>query len=588
MKKRVFSLILVFMLLMVSLTGCASLTDIDEVQKETMSSLYGVNEGITGEYDKTLAAKCYNGTFVGKEENEVISYKGIPYAETPTGELRWKEPVAASASDKVYEAYYFGKTPIQTEINSERASSYEQGEDCLTLNVWTSEKTSSSDKAVMVFIHGGSYGWGGTSDPLYDGQNFVEAHDDIVLVSIEYRVGMMGFIDFSSVKGGENFSTSGNLGLLDQIAALQWIKNNIEAFGGNPDNVTIFGESAGGGSVSLLPLIDEAKGLFNRIIAQSGSVALTFSKDECQNLTEMLMEKTGATSMEDLQALSEEEIMEVNEELNDYNNFPERDGIVIPEDLYQAYADGVSSDIDMLIGTTSDEARYWMSEMGGLTKYTLSIPILYENNLKRISDEDMAYVKQFMSLQTERKVWNITEFYNEIMFRIPAILQASSHAENGGNAYMYYWTYPSAIGSYGACHAVELAYVFNNLDETKYTGDNIKTELAETVQQMWVNYAKTGNPSTDTITWPQYNSDTRATMILGDEIKVENDILSQQREAITKLIKYDFNGSYVNLSLNVPHVYKLVGISITVLFVLVGSFIFIHIRRKKQKENSMQ
>ena len=133
----------------------------------------------------------------------------------------------------------------------------------------------------MVFFHGGSYGWGGTSDPIYDGHNLVEKYPDLVLVTAEYRTGIMGFMDFSGVPGGEDYSTSGNLGLLDQVCALEWVQKNIRAFGGDPENVTIFGESAGAGSVSLLPLIEGTDGLFRRIIMESGSPALTYSREEC-------------------------------------------------------------------------------------------------------------------------------------------------------------------------------------------------------------------------------------------------------------------------------------------------------------------
>lgn len=140
----------------------------------------------------------------------------------------------------------------------------------------------------MGFFHGGSYGWGGTSDPCYDGHNLVQKYPDLVLVTANYRLGILGFIDFSMFPGEEDFAASGNLGLLDQICALQWVQKNIAAFGGDPANVTIFGESAGAGSVSLIPLIEGTEGLFRRVIAESGAPSLTFSLQECQNLTRLL------------------------------------------------------------------------------------------------------------------------------------------------------------------------------------------------------------------------------------------------------------------------------------------------------------
>ena len=143
-----------------------------------MQDLYRENKEITVEYDESLAVKCNNGTFVGKEESGVLAFKGVPYAEQPVDELRWKIAEPAADNDGVYEAYYYGKSPIQSEWASEVGSYYEQGEDCLDLNIWTNTKNTSANKTVMVFFHGGSYGWGGTSDPLYDGHNLVEKYDD--------------------------------------------------------------------------------------------------------------------------------------------------------------------------------------------------------------------------------------------------------------------------------------------------------------------------------------------------------------------------------------------------------------------------
>ena len=565
------------------LSGCST----EAESKTHMQRLYGENQIITESYDENMAADCTNGIFVGMQTEDVIAYKGIPYAQSPTGDLRWKDPVAPEESDTVYEAYYFGPSAIQTEWPSEVASYYPQSEDCLYLNIWKNAADTHENKAVMVFFHGGSYGWGGTSDPLYDGHDFVQAHGDVILVTVGYRTGIMGFIDFSSVAGGEEYETSGNLGLLDQVAALEWVQENITAFGGDPENVTIFGESAGGGSVSLLPLIDGTEGLFHRVIAQSGSVALTYSTEECQNLTEMLLEKSGAQNMDDLLALSEAELMELNETLNDYNNFPERDGVVLPTDLYAAYANGDAAHVDMMIGTNADETRYWIREMGyyvpgisGSLIYKIGIPMMYDMNVETISEEDRLYVQQFMELQNDKKVWNITEFYNDILFRVPAIAQAESNSANGGNVYLYYWEYPSALDELGACHATELAYVFNNLDVTVFTGDNIDPQLAETVQQMWVNFAKTGDPSTEEYSWTPYDTDTRSTMILGTDIHIEEDHLSEQRQAITPLLKYGFNGTYSSLLEKLYIEIAVVsGILISLIIVM-----FVLIRRRKKNK----
>ena len=515
-----------------------------KAERKQMRALRGENKEITGSsYDKNLAVACDNGVFVGQETDSVRSYKGIPFAKPPVGSLRWKPPVDAPPSDKVYEAVYFGKSGIQTEAESERASMYLQGEDCLTLNVWNSADAS-SDRPVMVFFPGGAYGWGGTADPIYDGQNFVAAHPDVVLVTVNYRIGLMGFIDFSQVKGGEAYAESGNLGLLDQISALRWVRRNIAQFGGDPDNVTIFGESAGAGSVSLLPMIEDAKGLFRRGIAQSGSIALTFSRKECQTLTRMLLEKTKASSMDDLLALSEADLMKVNEKLNDYNNFPERDGVVLPEDLYEAYARGAGSDVAMLSGTNAGEIRYWIGEVGGYPIFRLAERLMYGSVYDRLDETDKHFADAHLALKNWDEVAGIADFFSDLLFRVPAIRQAQLHAGNGGRHYMYYWTKKSALEHYGACHAVELAYVFNNLDDTIYTGARADERLAKVVQDMWVQFAKTGDPSAAGYIWEPYESIERQTMVLGDDIHLESDPLPQRRVLIEPLLKYEINGQY--------------------------------------------
>ena len=174
--------------------------------------------------------------------------------------------------------------------------------------MWVNTKNKTEGKTVMVFIHGGSYGWGGTSDPIYDGYNLVNKFSDIILVTVEYRLGLLGFIDFSSVKGGEEYKTSGNLGLLDQICALKWVQKNIKNFGGDSKKVTIFGECAGGGSVSLLPIINGTEGLFKRVIAESGAINLSYSKKEDKLLTENLLKKAKKNNMKDLINISEENL----------------------------------------------------------------------------------------------------------------------------------------------------------------------------------------------------------------------------------------------------------------------------------------
>ena len=520
-------------------------------EKARVQALFGENKELKENPDKEHSVKCLNGVFVPKMDGDVRIFKGIPFALPPIVERRWKRAEPVINSDKIFEAYYNGKSPIQTVIDSERASYYPQSEDCLYLNIWVNDACQDQNKPIMVFIHGGAYGWGGTADPLYDGLNFIKLHPEVILITIAYRVGIFGFIDLSYLKGSEGYEDAPNLGIYDQIEALKWINKNGKAFGGDINNVTIFGESAGGGSVSILPLVKEAKGLFHRVIGESGSLALTYAKEECKAFTDKLIKAANTDSLEELMKLSTEEIAKLNEGLNEANNFPMRDGKLIPIDPYESYLKGETKDIDMIMGTNANEMYYWIGELGGLFNYSAGMPFKYKEDISKVSKEDLVKIKAFMKVAKGNKIARISEFYNEIMFRLPAIMQAECHSSNNGNIYMYYWKEESKIPLYKACHAVELAYVFYNIDETIYTGEKADEELAKTVSNMWVNFAKTGNPSLENVEWGKYDIKDRNVMTFKkDKVKMEGDILKEQRELLFPIVKYMINPGYADIEDN--------------------------------------
>ena len=198
-----------------------------------MENQHDANKKITdGNYDKALAVKCVNGTFVGKKTENIIAYKGIPFVgEQPVGKLRWKPPVDVVSDDGVYEAYYNAKSACQ----NKEMSDY-QGEDCLYLNIWKADEASDEKKPVMVYIHGGAYVAGGTGIPLFDCHDFVKENPDVIVVTIAYRLGVLGFLHLSHLTDGGDYTQSQNVGLMDQLTALKWVHENIAGFGGDPDN----------------------------------------------------------------------------------------------------------------------------------------------------------------------------------------------------------------------------------------------------------------------------------------------------------------------------------------------------------------
>lgn len=553
--------------------------------EQEMTALYGENKVIEGDYPDSLAVETANGVFVGSVEEGLMSFKGIPYALQPTGERRWQVAQPEPDSRLVREARYFGHTAIQQRSQGNAASLYPQGEDCLTLNVWTAaDGMRTARRPVMVWIHGGSYVSDGTANPRNWGDAFVKAHPEIVFVSLNYRLGLLGYLDLSSLPDGKAYNRSGNLGLLDQVEALRWVKPNIAAFGGDPDNVTIFGHSAGAGSVSLITCIDEAQGLFKRAIIQSGSVALTSSREDCQRLTERVLKATGAKTVADLQSLSQDEIIALNDEVGEFYRFPERDNSLIPEDPYTRF-DGFNSNIDMLIGTTLDESRYWVDAMGGEEEFDMATWLWYRNIVMSLNSAQRSYADRY--LDYEENVVNrqqpVVDFLNDLMFRGPAIEMAQRHATSGGRTYMYLWTKSLSAPIYGACHGSEVCYVLN-------TGRQIKTDevpdsaLAAAVQQMWVNFATTGNPSTPQHYWPSYETIQRATMMLDDNIGIERDPASEEMEFIAPLLREYISPIFSDLLEKAPW-YAGIAIGTLVLLLLLILWLIVRIRRRIKRKN---
>lgn len=501
---------------------------------------------------------CENGVMLGRSADGVTSFKGIPYAKPPVGELRWKAPQAPEASTKEIECYDFGYTALQYEWPTEPASYFPKSEDCLTLNIWENDKIAGSEepKPVMVFFHGGAFCWGGTTDPSYDGQNFTKAHDDVILVTCNYRLGLMSWADFSQIEGGEAY-TDVNLGLRDQIAALQWVQANIAAFGGDPHNVTIFGESAGAWSTTALAISPKAQGLFKRIIAQSGQVAPK-SREAAQEYADYIMKASGATNMEELLAISGDRWIELDSEKDISGNccYIVVDGDIIPEDLDKAFEDAAQSGVQVLIGSNNDEWNYFKEDSAGATeeeKFASWVEGMdaicndaYESTDeegKAALDELLEYEKSIVPEEyaADEKTRNALAQSGVVseLWRYEIMDFADRFADAGGDTRAYLWKIPSTKdGMYkSAVHAVELAYVFNNTEGDLYAGTADADEAAR-IQEAWINFAKTGDPSTEAIDWKTYNTDTRDTLVIDkDGWECVSDPSKTARQILDKAFK---------------------------------------------------
>ena len=512
--------------------------------RERIMAQYGENKPITdGNYDAALAVKCVNGTSVGKKtDDNVIAYKGIPYVGAqPVGEYRWKAPVDVEPDDGVYEAYYFGKVPCQVSNANQKASQYPQGEDCLHLNIWKAVDAGNEKKPVMVWIHGGAYEVGGTTEPAQEGTNFVAENPDIILVSIEYRLNALGFLRLSHLPDGADYPDSQNLGLMDQMAALKWIHENIAGFGGDPENVTIFGQSAGGGSVSLLPLVEGSHQYFHRVIAQSGSPTFCRSTEQSIECTNALMEALGCETVADLMNVDVNEIVETAAVvLMMPITTPERDGVFLPKETFDAYENGAARDLDIMQGCTKDETRYFLAA-GGPAAFTLWAENCKEEKLAQCTEEERALAESYIAEGQGEYYEVLSSFLDQYWFTAPLIRTAENQVKAGGKTYVYYFRVESSDPVKKSAHAIELPAVFDHPENTIVTGRPFDETFSRTMRKMWVQFAKTGNPSLTAEqspdgkekVWPLYDLENKQMMVF-DEFNIR-----PEKEADVNIVDWD-------------------------------------------------
>ena len=493
------------------LTSCSDKDD-DSVEPETETA--NMNKKITdGNYDKTLAVKCINGTFVGKKTDNVITYKGIPFVgQQPVGNLRWKAPVDVVADNGVYEAYYNAKASCQ----SEEVSNY-QGEDCLYLNVWKAEDTSTEKKPVMVYIHGGAWAIGGTGVDLFDCTNFIKENPDVIVVTVAYRLGILGFLHLSHLPDGKDYPDAQNLGLLDQKMALKWVHENIAGFGGNPNNVTIWGESAGGASVTMLPLIKGSQQYFKKVIAQSGAPSQTRSAEEAIACTNDVMEVLGCKTVADLQKVDAKKLVEAAGAVLTLRMFPERDERILPLQPYEAYANGAAKDITFLQGCNKDEMNFFVSSMGVEDFKTWAADRKKQKYAQLLTDEEKALVESFCNEGAVEDWEPDSRLFSQSWFIAPCIRMSENQTKAGGKSYTYFYRVEASAPILKAAHGEELPIVFCHPEMT-----DIDVTFCKTMRKMWVQFAKTGNPSLSADIspdgkakeWPLYDLGDKQVMVL--------------------------------------------------------------------------
>lgn len=507
-----------------------------EQYKKIVRSWYGENNKIEGDnYDKSLAVKCINGTFVGKKTDNTIVFRGIPYVgQQPVGNMRWKAPVDVAPNDGVYEAYYNAKAAPQPEI--EVSSIYYQDEDCLYLNIWKPANASTEKKPVIVWIHGGAYAYGGTVDPLYDFHNFVDENPEVIVVSVAYRLGVLGFLHLSHLPDGKDYSDAQNLGLMDQLKALKWVHENIAAFGGDPDNVTLMGESAGGGCVTSLSLVKDSHQYFKKVIALSGNPGLSTSTEEAIASTNELMEVLGCKTVADLQKIDAQQLVAAATELLPLRTVPERDGKLLPKNPWEAVANGALKDITFLHGVNKDEMNFFLVTMGGPEPFVEWFADRKAKKLALMTDEEKVLVESYFKDVKGEIYESYCKWFSQLIFNTPCIRMSEEQTNAGGKCFTYYFTVESALPMMKSGHGMALAPLFKHPDLVGDTGRAFDETFSKTMRKMWVQFVKTGNPSlTAELSpdgkakeWPLYDQKDKQVMVF-DEFNIHPEKESQRK-----------------------------------------------------------
>jgi para-nitrobenzyl esterase len=494
-----------------------------------------------------------SGQVAGYCRAGIYTFKGIPYADTTEGRNRFMPPVTPKPWTGVRSARQYGHVAPQSAragwANDEEAFMFAwddgvQGEDCLRVNIWSPGINDGKKRPVMVWLHGGGFSAGsGQELRAYDGENLAR-RGDVVLVSLNHRLNVLGYLDLSQY--GERYASSANVGMLDIIAALQWLRDNISGFGGDPGRVTIFGQSGGGGKVGALMGMPAAQGLFQRAIVESGSMLRAGTPERSQALAELIVAELGlgSASIDGIQTLPYALVVEAGAKvlrertealpggIPDFRRMADRlgfspivDGTILPAHPFDPYASALSAQVPMIIGTTLNE---FVTALNHPELESMTALELEQRVRDMFGERTSAILQAFRQRTPTAKPFDLWSHIAASTVRESAINQARAKAALGAApAYLYWFTWQTPIlsGRPRAFHCSELAFVFDNTDrcETMTGGGSAARALAAKISDAWIAFARTGDPNHPAIPhWPAFSAQRVATMIFDNTIELVN------------------------------------------------------------------
>jgi para-nitrobenzyl esterase len=483
------------------------------------------------------------GKVRGAMQGKVHAFKGVPYGDSTAPPNRFMPPRKPKPWTGVRDTMqlghrspqllsdFHGFVPPEVEAMDRDET---MGEDCLMLNVWTPGVGAAAKRPVMVWLHGGGYTSGSGGFICYDGAELAGKHD-VVVVTVNHRLTVFGYLYIAGV-AGEKYASASNVGQLDCVAALEWVRDNIAAFGGDPKNVTLFGQSGGGGKVSTLMAMPAAKGLFHRAIVQSGAALKGQSKEAGTKLAEQFLQRLSITSkdLDKLQTLPMEQVLEAargGKAGPPINGSPVVDGHSLPADPFDPTAPAQSADIPLLIGTTETEVTFFPGMPLDPIDDAKFHALVKEQILRKASDAQVDQV--IAAYRNGRPKDSNTDLFlimsSDAGFRAGVLTEADRKAQQAKAAvYQYYFTWRSPVrdGKLRSYHTLEIPFVFDNVDNCQsMTGKGQdRFALADRMAKAWVAFARTGNPNHAGLPkWAPFDTKTRATMVFNTECKAVND-----------------------------------------------------------------
>ncbi|WP_322904663.1 carboxylesterase/lipase family protein [Paenibacillus campi] len=483
--------------------------------------------------ENTLIRTQY-GEVQGVRQDGAVIWRGIPFAEPPVGDLRFQPPRPPQPWQEPRDATQFG--PVCEQPDSELEQSFPahvrpvKSEDCLYLNIWASDR-STPNRPVMVWIHGGAFVTGAGSLPFYDGTSFA-VNGDMIIVTINYRLGPFGFLDLSSY----NMPESANLGLQDQIAALNWVRSNIAAFGGDPERITIFGESAGAMSVGALLTMPAAKGLFRSAIMQSGA-SQVLPPSTARGITEAMIRLLGGQAGDPsvLMEASSQQLLQAASRLHEDGEAslltlpfqPVLHAQTLPVEPVRAIREGAAKGIALMIGTNQDEGRLFINDSKHMMNKQQAAQAL-----EAMTGQDIALLLERYPETVEGQAQILTDLF----FWRAAIQYAEAQLPYAPVwMYRFDWNQPGHAFYGTATHATEIPFVFNNAVMLERSGvklDELTANLAHRMQQAWITFAHTSTPTTLEIPWTDYNKKDRTTIIFNRQLELVHDPDREKRLAL--------------------------------------------------------